>query len=158
VSTKKEVLLTREGLTKIEQELELLKTKKRPEVVQRLKAARAQGDLSENSEYDAAKEEQTFTEERIVALENIIRNAKLITAENLDKNVVSVGSTVTIQELPDKELEKYIIVGSPESDPANGKISNESPIGMAIIGTKSGDLVNINTPDGLIKIKVLKIE
>ncbi|MEN9405760.1 MAG: transcription elongation factor GreA [Bacillota bacterium] len=158
MSTKKEVLLTREGLTKIEQELELLKTKKRPEVVQRLKAARAQGDLSENSEYDAAKEEQTFTEERIVALENIIRNAKLITAENLDKNVVSVGSTVTIQELPDKELEKYIIVGSPESDPANGKISNESPIGMAIIGTKSGDLVNINTPDGLIKIKVLKIE
>ena len=155
---KKEILMTDEGLVNMKHELDQLKTQKRHDVVERLKAAIAQGDLSENSEYDAAKEEQAFVEARIVTLENIIRNAKIISAENFDKNAVYVGSTVTIQETPDGEVEKYIIVGSPESSPANGKISNESPVGSALIGKKVDDVVEVSTPDGIIQFKILSIE
>jgi transcription elongation factor GreA len=155
--TKKEFLLTEEGLEKIEQELELLKTQKRHEVAQRLKEAILQGDLSENSEYHAAKEEQAFIETRIVTLENIIRNAKLISPENQDKNVVHVGSKVTIQELPDGDTETYTIVGTAESDPFSGKISNESPIGAELIGKKVGETIQVPAPSGAIQFKVVQI-
>lgn len=154
----KEVLLTEEGLEKIKQELELFKTQKRHEVAQRLKEAIAQGDLSENSEYDAAKEEQAFIEARIVQLENMIRNAKIISSDNQDKNVVNVGSKVTIQELPDGDTETYTIVGSAESDPLLGKISNESPIGAELLGKRVGETVQVPAPSGTIPFKIVKIE
>lgn len=154
---KKEVLLTEEGLAKVKEELEYLKTQKRQQVAQRLKEAITQGDLSENSEYDAAKEEQAFVESRIITLENMIRNAKIID-QNGDKNFVSVGAKVTIQELPDGEVETYTIVGSAESDPISQKISNESPIGSALIGKQEGETVSVPAPDGTIQFKILKIE
>jgi transcription elongation factor GreA len=155
---KKEVLLTEEGLEKVKQELEYLKTQKRHEVAQRLKEAIAQGDLSENSEYDAAKEEQAFIESRIITLENMIRNAKIINSEHMDKNVVNVGSKVTIQELPDGDTETYTIVGSAESDPLSGKISNESPIGAELIGKRVGETVDVPAPSGTIQFKIIEIE
>jgi transcription elongation factor GreA len=155
---KKEVLLTEEGLEKVKQELEILKTQKRHEVAQRLKEAIAQGDLSENSEYDAAKEEQAFIESRINALENMIRNAKIINSENMSKDVVNLGSTVTIQEVPDGDTETYTIVGSAESDPSEFKISNESPIGKELIGKRVGETVHVSTPSGTIQFKIVKIE
>ncbi|GAA5344264.1 transcription elongation factor GreA [Planifilum fimeticola] len=154
---KKEVLLTEEGLVKVKEELEYLKTQKRHQVAQRLKEAISQGDLSENSEYDAAKEEQAFVESRIITLENMVRNAKIID-KNGDKNFVSVGAKVTIQELPDGEVETYTIVGSAESDPMSQKISNESPIGSALIGKREGEVVSVPAPDGTIQFKILKIE
>jgi transcription elongation factor GreA len=154
---KKEVLLTEEGLAKVKEELEYLKTQKRHQVAQRLKEAISQGDLSENSEYDAAKEEQAFVESRIITLENMVRNAKIID-QNGDKNFVSVGAKVTIQEMPDGEVETYTIVGSAESDPMSQKISNESPIGSALIGKREGEIVNVPAPDGTIQFKILKIE
>lgn len=154
---KKEVLLTEEGLAKMKEELEYLKTQKRHQVAQRLKEAIAQGDLTENSEYDAAKEEQAFVESRIITLENMVRNAKIIN-QNGDKNFVSVGAKVTIQELPDGEVETYTIVGSAESDPISQKISNESPIGSALIGKRKGEIVNVPAPDGTIQFKILDIE
>jgi len=155
---KKEVLLTEEGLEKLKQELEYLKTQKRHEVAQRLKEAIAQGDLSENSEYDAAKEEQAFIESRIITLENMIRNAKIINSEHQDKNIVNVGSKVTIQEIPDGDKETYTIVGSAESDPSQFRISNESPIGAELIGKKVGEIVHVSTPSGTIQFKIVEIE
>lgn len=154
----KEVYLTEEGLEKVKEELEYLRTQKRQEVAQRLKEAIAQGDLSENSEYDAAKEEQAFVESRIITLENMIRNAKIIDAASQDKNVVNVGNKVTIEEQPDGDRETYTIVGSAESDPASFKISNESPIGKELIGKKVGEIVNVSTPSGTIQFKIIEIE
>lgn len=153
----KEVLLTEEGLEKLKQELEVLRTEKRHEVADRLKEAIAQGDLSENSEYDAAKEEQAFIESRIITLENMIRNAKIISQEALDRNIVSVGAKVTIQELPEGDVESYTIVGSAESDPLSGRISNESPIGAELIGKKVGEIVNVPVPSGTIQFKIVEI-
>ena len=158
MSQNKEVYLTEEGLEKVKEELEYLRTEKRQQVAQRLKEAIAQGDLSENSEYDAAKEEQAFVESRIITLENMIRNAKIIDAANQDKNVVNVGSKVTIEEQPDGERETYTIVGSAESDPASFKISNVSPIGKELIGKKVGEIVNVSTPSGTIQFKIIEIE
>jgi transcription elongation factor GreA len=153
----KEVLLTEEGLAKLKEELEVLKTEKRHEVAERLKEAIAQGDLSENSEYDAAKEEQAFTEARIVTLENMIRNAKLITQDIRDRTIVRIGAKVTIQELPEGDVESYTIVGSAESDPLSGRISNESPIGSALIDKKVGEIVDVPVPSGTIQFKVVEI-
>jgi transcription elongation factor GreA len=155
---KKEVLLTKEGLEKIKQELEIFKTQKRHEVAERLKEAIAQGDLSENAEYDAAKEEQAFVESRIITLENMIRNAKIICADHQNKNIVNIGSKVTIQELPKGDTETYTIVGSAESDPVSGKISNESPIGSELIGKKVGETVNVPAPSGTIQFKIVQID
>jgi len=149
--------MTKEGREKLLQELEYLKTVKRKEVVERIKVARSYGDLSENSEYDSAKEEQAFVEGRINLLEKMLRNAKIID-QNGDKNFVSVGAKVTIQEMPDGEVETYTIVGSAESDPMSQKISNESPIGSALIGKREGEIVNVPAPDGTIQFKILKIE
>lgn len=154
----KEVLLTEKGLEKIKKELEELKTKKRHEVASRLREAIAQGDLSENSEYDAAKEEQAFIESRIVTLENMIRNAKIIDEESIDKNIVNVGARVTIQEMPEGDVETYTIVGSAESDPLSGRISNESPIGSQLIGKKVGEIVDVPVPSGTIQFKIIKID
>jgi transcription elongation factor GreA len=157
-SNQKEVLLTQEGLEKVKEELETLKTQKRHEVAERLKEAIAQGDLSENSEYDAAKDEQAFIESRIVTLENMIRNAKIISSDTLDKDVVQVGVKVTIQEVPDGDIETYTIVGSAETDPDSGKISNESPIGNALIGKRVGEVVDVPIPSGSIQFKIVSID
>jgi transcription elongation factor GreA len=148
--------MTQEGKDKLEQELEYLKTVKRKEVVERIKIARSFGDLSENSEYDSAKEEQAFVEGRITTLENMIRNAKIIEGE-ADTSSVSLGRTVTFTELPDGEEETYTIVGSAEADPFEGKISNDSPIAKSLLGKKVGDEVTVQTPGGEMLVKIVNI-
>ena len=148
--------MTKEGKQKLEQELEYLKTVKRKEVVERIKIARSFGDLSENSEYDSAKEEQAFVEGRITTLENMIRNAKIIEGES-DTSSVSLGRTVTFTELPDGDEETYTIVGSAEADPFEGKISNDSPIAKSLLGKKVGDEVTVQTPGGEMFVKIVNI-
>lgn len=137
--------MTAEGKQKLEQELEYLKTVKRKEVVERIKIARSFGDLSENSEYDSAKEEQAFVEGRVTTLENMIRNAKIIEDDG-GTNVVGLGKTVTFVELPDGDEESYTIVGSAEADPFEGKISNDSPIAKSLLGKKVDEEVTVQTP------------
>src|SRR5690606_24460274 len=137
--------------------LETFRTKRRQEVAERLKEAIAQGDLSENAEYDAAKEEQAFVESRIVTLENMVRNAKIIDQDTQNKHFISVGAKVTIKEMPDGEEETYTIVGSAESDPLSGKISNESPIGAELIGKREGEIVEVPAPAGPIQFKIVSI-
>ena len=154
----KETLLTSEGLKKIEEELEELKTVRRREVAERIKQALAFGDISENSEYDEAKNEQAWLEERIIKLESLLRNARVIDEEDISLDVVSVGSKVTIKDMDyDEELE-YSIVGSAEADPCDGKISNESPVGKSLIGKKVDDTVTVQVPDGIAKYKILSID
>lgn len=153
----RDVLLTAEGLTKLENELDDLKSVKRKEVAERIKQALAFGDISENSEYDQAKNEQAKLEERIIKLENILRNAKLIDEEDISTDSVSVGSKVVVLDIEYDEEMEYTIVGSAEADPYNGKISNESPVGSALLGNKSGDIVDVAVPDGIIKYKILSI-
>jgi transcription elongation factor GreA len=148
--------MTREGKEKLEQELEYLKTVKRKEVVERIKIARSFGDLSENSEYDSAKEEQAFVEGRVTTLENMIRNAKIIEGE-ADTSQVSLGRTVTFTELPDGDEETYTIVGSAEADPFEGKISNDSPIAKSLLGHKVDDEVTVQTPGGEMLVKIVEI-
>lgn len=155
--TEKDVFLTAEGLEKLENELDSLKSVKRKEVAERIKQALAFGDISENSEYDQAKNEQAQLEERIVKLENILRNAKLIDEEEIPTDVVGVGSRVVVADLEYDDEMEYIIVGSAEADPYNGKISNESPVGSALLGRKSGEEVDVQVPDGIIKYKILSI-
>jgi len=154
----KQILLTDAGLLKLEQELEMLKTQKRQEVAEKIKVARGFGDLSENSEYDAAKEEQAQVEARIVQLENMLKNAKVIDEDDIDINVVSVGTRVKVyDEEFDEEIE-YNIVGSTEADPDLNKISDESPVGRALIGKTVGDVVDVETPGGTIQFKILSID
>lgn len=155
--TEKDVLLTPEGLTRLENELDDLKAVKRKEVAERIKQALAFGDISENSEYDQAKNEQAKLEERILKLENILRNAKLIDEDEITTDSVSVGSKVVVLDIEFDEEMKYTIVGSAEADPYNGKISNESPVGRALIGNKAGDIVDVHVPDGVIKYEILNI-
>lgn len=150
--------MTQAGKEKLEQELENLKTVKRKEVVERIKIARSFGDLSENSEYDAAKDEQAFVEGRITTLENMIRNAKIISEDELSKDAVSLGSSVTFVELPDGDEETYTIVGSAEADPFEGKISNDSPIARSMLGRKVGDEVTVQTPGGEMNVKIIEIK
>jgi transcription elongation factor GreA len=150
--------MTQAGKEKLEQELEQLKTVKRKEVVERIKIARSFGDLSENSEYDSAKEEQAFVEGRITTLENMIRNAKIISEDELNSDNVSLGSSVTFIELPDGDEETYTIVGSAEADPFEGKISNDSPIAKSLLGRKVGDEVTVQTPGGEMNVKIVLIK
>lgn len=150
--------MTEEGKAKLEQELEYLKTVKRKEVVERIKIARSFGDLSENSEYDSAKEEQAFVEGRITTLENMIRNAKIIVEDESASNIVSLGKTVTFIELPDGEEETYTIVGSAEADPFEGKISNDSPIAKSLLGRETGEEVIVQTPAGEMSVKITSIK
>ncbi len=153
----KNVFFTAEGLEKIESEIEYLKTVRRKEVSERIKVALGYGDLSENSEYDEAKNEQAQVEERIAKLEMMLRNAKVIDENKLNKEVVNIGSKVKIKNLLDGEEDEYSIVGSAEADPLEGKISNESPVGSKLIGLKVGDTVEIEVPDGMVKYEVLDI-
>ncbi len=156
----KKVVLTYEGLKKLEVELEELKTVKRKEVAEKIKEARGQGDLSENAEYDAAKEEQGEIESRIVVLEKMLRNAEVIDDDEVSGDVISVGCKVKIWDAEFDEEVAYAIVGSAEADPMNlenGKISNESPVGQGLLGHKVGDVVSIETPGGNVEFKVLSI-
>jgi transcription elongation factor GreA len=150
--------MTLAGKEKLEQELEMLKSVKRKEVVERIKIARSFGDLSENSEYDSAKEEQAFVEGRITTLENMIRNAKIIEEAEMGTDSVTLGRSVTFVELPDGEEETYIIVGSAEADPFEGKISNDSPIARSLMGKKVGDEVNVQTPGGDMAVRITEIK
>lgn len=152
-----EVLLTREGLEKIKEEYETAVSVTRAEVAERIKEARSFGDLSENAEYDAAKEEQAELEERINKLETMIRNAKVIDEDDLDKDVVNVGNTVTLKENGTEEVVVYQIVGSTEADPFSGRISNESEVGKALIGARIGETLEVEVPDGKIYYDVLKV-
>lgn len=149
-------LITKEGLEKMQKELEDLRTTKRAEVVQRLKEAIAMGDLSENSEYDEAKNAQAFLEGRIVQLEQQIRTAQIIVKGK--KNRIDVGSTVTIEDMEEYVKETVTIVGSAESNPFEGRISNESPVGRALVGAKAGDIVEADAPNSVIKYKVISID
>jgi transcription elongation factor GreA len=158
LATEKVFPMTEAGKEKLEQELEQLKTVKRKEVVERIKIARSFGDLSENSEYDSAKEEQAFVEGRITTIENMIRNAKIIGSDELSGDTVSLGSSVTFIELPDGDEETYTIVGSAEADPFEGKISNDSPIAKSLIDRKVGDEVTVQTPGGEMKVKITSIK
>ena len=145
--------MTAEGKKKLEKELEDLQLKRRPEVIKRIKIARSYGDLSENSEYESAKDEQAFVEGRISQIQNMLQYAGII-----DKDEVTMGRTITFQELPDEDPEAYQIVGESESDPLNGKISNDSPMAKGLIGHKVGETVEIDIPSGKMKVKILKVE
>ncbi|CAH0245284.1 MULTISPECIES: transcription elongation factor GreA [Bacillaceae] len=158
MAIEKEYPMTKEGKLKLEQELEQLKTVKRKEVVERIKIARSFGDLSENSEYDSAKEEQAFVEGRITTIENMIRNAKIIEGNDSNTDTVSLGKSVTFVELPNGDEETYSIVGSVEADPFEGKISNDSPIAKSLIGKRVGDKVSIMTPGGEMSVKIVSID
>ncbi|GGJ66877.1 transcription elongation factor GreA [Anoxybacillus voinovskiensis] len=158
MANEKQYPMTKEGKEKLEQELEYLKTVKRKEVVERIKIARGFGDLSENSEYDAAKDEQAFVEARIQTLENMIRNAQIIEEDTTNPDVVSLGKSVTFIELPDGEEETYTIVGSAEADPFEGKISNDSPIAKSLMGKKVGDEVSVQTPGGEMLVKIVAVK
>lgn len=154
----KKNILTYEGLRKYEDELQDLKVVKRKEVAQKIKEAREQGDLSENAEYDAAKDEQRDIEARIEELEKILKNAEVVVEEEVDLNRISIGCKVTILDVEYKEELEYKIVGSTEANSLKGKISNESPVGKALIGAKKGQTVQVETQVGVLKYKVLGIE
>ncbi len=153
----KEVLLTQEGYDNLEKELEYLKTEKRTEIAERIKVALGFGDLSENSEYDEAKNAQAQNEVKIANLENKLRYAKIIDESEIDTKTVQVGNTVEIEDLEYNEREKYTIVGSTEVDLSLNRISNESPIGQALIGAKKNQTVEANTPGGIVKYKIISI-
>ncbi|MCZ0716705.1 transcription elongation factor GreA [Aerococcus kribbianus] len=150
--------MTQEGKEKLEKELEELKVVKRKEIVERIKIARSYGDLSENSEYEAAKDEQAFVEGQIAKLEKMIRYAEIINPEDYEDDVVSLGRKVKFIELPDGDEEEYSIVGKAEADPMEGKISNESPIAKALLGKHEGDEVTISTPGGDMQVRIVKVE
>ncbi len=154
----KEVLLTPDGLKRLEEELEGLKSVKRREVAERIKVAIGYGDISENSEYEDAKNEQAFIEGRIITLEKMLRNARIINNDEIDLETVSIGSTVIVEDLEFRDTMQYTIVGTAESDPLNNKISNESPVGSAIIGKKKGTTVEVNVPAGIIQYKIVDIK
>ncbi len=153
----KQIMLTDEGLAKLEQELENLKTVRRQEVAEKIKVARGFGDLSENAEYDAAKEEQAHIEARIVQLEKMLKNAKVIDQDEIDLNKVSIGTRVKVYDEDFEEEMEYSIVGSTEADPDLFKISDESPVGRALIGRNIGETVDVETPGGIVKLKILSI-
>lgn len=154
----KEVILTLDGLNKLEKELETLKTVKRPEVAERLKQALEFGDISENSEYEDAKNEQGFIEGRILIVEKMLRNAKIIDEQDVKDNVVSAGTKVKLIEVDGGVEVEYMIVGSAEADPEHFKISNESPVGRSLMGQKVGSIVNVNVPMGTIQYKIVGIK
>ena len=154
----KKNILTYEGLKKLEDELQDLKVVRRKEVAQKIKEAREQGDLSENAEYDAAKDEQRDIEARIEELEKILKNAEVVDEEEVDLDKINVGCRVKILDMEfDEELE-YKVVGSTEANSLTGKISNESPVGKAILGAKIGDVVTVETPAGELQYKILEIQ
>ncbi len=154
----KQTIITEEGLEKLKEELEYLKVTKRKEITEKIKEARGFGDLSENSEYDAAKDAQAAMEQRVTEIENIIKNAKIVSADELPSDVVGIMSRVRVFDCDLDEEDEYTIVGSTESDPLSGKISDESPIGKGLIGKKVGEIADIETPGGMIQLKILDIQ
>lgn len=157
MANEKQFPMTAAGKQKLEEELDFLKTVKRKEVVERIKIARSFGDLSENSEYDSAKEDQAFVEGRISTLDSMIRNAVIINENESNKDVVRLGTTVTFVEVPNGDEESYTIVGSAEADPLEGRISNDSPIAKSMIGRTIGEIVKVLTPGGEMEIKIVSI-
>ena len=157
MSQAKKFIMTYEGVKKLEEELEYLKTVKRKEITEKIKVALGYGDLSENSEYDEAKHDQAFTEGRIIQLENMLKNAVVVDESEIPKDKVSVGSIVKVMDYEFDEEVEYTIVGSAEADPMNFKISNESPVGSALLGKKVGDVVEVAVPSGVSKFEVLEI-
>ncbi|MBR3188826.1 MAG: transcription elongation factor GreA [Lachnospiraceae bacterium] len=153
----KKNILTYEGLKRYEEELHELKVVRRHEVAQKIKEAREQGDLSENAEYDAAKDEQRDIEARIGVLEKILKNVEVIADEDISADVINIGCTVVIRDMEEDETEEYSIVGSTEANSLLNKISNESPVGKALIGAAVGDTVSVSTPAGEFKYEVLEI-
>ena len=155
----KEVILTKEGYEKLKQEIEYLSTEKRREVADRIRVAREFGDIAENSEYDDAKNEQALVEHRIAMLEERLLSARVIEKKDIAKDVVSVGSTVKLRDMGANKTFEYRIVGSAEANPAEQKLSNESPVGKAILGKKKGETVEVATPRGsMLKFKILEIK
>lgn len=154
----KQIILTQDGLKKLEEELENLKSVKRREVAERIKIAIGYGDISENSEYEDAKNEQAFIEGRIITLEKMLRNARIINNDEIDIDTVSIGSIVTVEDMEYGDTMEYTIVGTAESDPLQNKISNESPVGKAILGKNKGTVVEVNVPAGIIQYKIVDIK
>jgi transcription elongation factor GreA len=154
----KEVILTPEGYKKLTKEIEYLSTEKRREVAERIKVAREFGDIAENAEYDDAKNEQAYVEARIAMLEERLVSARVIQKKDIAKDVVSVGSTVRLKDVDANETIEYHIVGSAEANPAEQKLSNESPVGKAIMGHKKGDVVEAPTPKGAKKFKIMEVK
>ena len=154
----REIILTPEGFQRLKEEIEYLSSVKRDEVAERIRAARDFGDISENSEYDDAKNEQAMLEARIYALEERLRSAIVIDSDSVTTDKVGVGTKVTLQDMKAGDIVQYSIVGSSEADPAEHKLSNESPVGRAIMGHKPGDKITVTVPQGSKKLKVLAIE
>jgi len=153
-----EVILTQEGLEKLEEELKELKTVKRKELAERLKLAISYGDLKENSEYHSAKDDQAFMETRILILEKMLTKARVISSDNMDSNKVSIGSTVILNDLEFAEKIEYQLVGPAEADVSNSKISYESPLGKELMGKEVGSVIHVNAPMGVIKYELLEIK
>ncbi|MGQ0572211.1 MAG: transcription elongation factor GreA [Armatimonadota bacterium] len=153
----KETILTESGLRKLEEELDHLKGTRRKEIAERIKQAKEFGDLSENAEYDDAKNEQAFVEGRILQIDQMLRNARVIDNEAVSSDTVSVGSTVRLRDAAAGDETSYTIVGSAEADPMRDRISNESPVGQALIGRKKGEIVTIRVPAGTLKYTILEI-
>jgi transcription elongation factor GreA len=154
----KDVLLTPEGLDRLTEELDTLRTDKRREVAERIAHAREFGDIAENSEYDDAKNEQAMVEQKIAQLEERLSRARLIEKEDVPKGVVAIGTRVRLRDLDAKQTIEYVIVGSAEANPAESKLSNESPVGKAIIGRKKGETVEVAAPRGKMKFRILEIK
>lgn len=157
MSQTKKNIMTYEGIKKLEEELEYLKTVRRKEITEKIKVALGYGDLSENSEYDEAKNDQAFNEGRIIQLENMLKNAVVVDESEIPTDKVSVGSIVKVIDYEFDEEVEYAIVGSAEADPMNFKISNESPVGSALLGKKVGDVVEVTVPSGVSKFEILEI-
>lgn len=157
MSEVKKYIMTYQGVKKLEEELEFLKTVKRKDITEKIKVALGYGDLSENSEYDEAKNEQAFTEGRILQLENMLKNASVVDESDIPTGTVAVGTIVKVKDYEFDEEVEYTIVGSAEADPMNFKISNECPVGSKLIGKKIGDVVEVIVPEGVNKFKVLDI-
>ena len=155
--SEKVTVLTYEGLKHLEEELHELKTVKRKAVAEKIKEARGQGDLSENAEYDAAKDEQAEIEARIATIEKMLRNAEVIDEDGIDTDEIVIGGRVSLYDEEFDETVQYTIVGSAEADPVRGRISNESPLGMALLGRRKDDVVEVDAPDGMISYKVISV-
>ena len=154
----KPIILTPEGYKKLEEELEGLKVEGRKEIAEKIKEARSYGDLSENAEYDAAKDAQAAMEKRITEIENMLKNEQVVSENDVSTDVISIGSRVKVYDIEFDEEAEYSIVGSTEANPDDGKISDESPVGAALLGKKAGETVNVELPDGdVIQFKVLEI-
>lgn len=153
----KKVLLTSEGLQKLQDELDNLKNVRRKENTEALKVAKSFGDLSENSEYDEAKNEQAEIEARIAEIENMLKNAEIIDEDGIATDIVSIGAKISVKDIEDGEINEYLIVGSTEADPMKGRISDESPVGAALLGHKVGEVVVVEAPMGKIEYEIISI-